>query len=187
MQKNGLPAEKIYLPDGTELRLCKGIVSRTGNRKLYCSKAGLFYSLSTRGLNPNKPYVTKNFRRKPNVHSNYPRMCGWVGNPHCHILVAIAWIGPGTSSRQTGGVASAEKGERWEVDHINGIVSDNRASNLQWVTPAENRKRAVILRARRMIARQDNDPSKDPKNMKPEELLALFNAYNVAGDVYEGE
>ncbi len=53
MQKNVLPAEKIYLPDGTELRLCKGIVSRTGNRKLYCSKAGLFYSLSTRGLNPN--------------------------------------------------------------------------------------------------------------------------------------
>ena len=102
MQKNVLPPEKIYLPDGTELRLCKGIVSRTGNRKLYCSKAGLFYSLSTRGLNPNKPYVTKNFRRKPNVHSNYPRLCGWVGNPNCHILVAIAWIGPGTSSRQTG-------------------------------------------------------------------------------------
>ena len=59
--------------------------------------------------------------------------------------------------------------------------------NIQIVSVAENRKRAVILRARRMVARQDNDPSKDPKNMKPEELLALFNAYNAAGDVYEGE
>ena len=55
------------------------------------------------------------------------------------------------------------------------------------VTPKENRKRAVILRARRMVARQDNDPSKDPKNMQSEELLALFNAYNVAGDCYEGD
>ena len=174
MQKNVLPAEKIYLPDGTELRLCKGIVSRTGNRKLYCSKAGLFYSLSTRGLNPNKPYVTKNFRRKPNVHSNYPRMCGWVGNPHCHILVAKAWIGPKPASG-------------YVVDHINGKLSDCRAVNLQWVTPAENRKRAVILRARRMIARQDGRPELMPENMASEELLALFNAYNVAGDCYEGE
>ena len=120
MQKNVLPAEIIYLPDGTELRLCKGIVSRTGNRKLYCSKAGLFYSLSTRGLNPNKPYVTKNFRRKPNVHSNYPRMCGWVGTPHCHILVAIAWVGPRRFNH--------------ECHHLNGDHTDNRASNLIWLS-----------------------------------------------------
>lgn len=111
------------------------------------------------------------------------------GDIYLHIAVCLAWNGPrpGTSSRQTGGVASAEKGERWEVDHINGIVSDNRASNLQWVTPAENRKRAVILRARRMIAQQDNDPSKLPENMTTEELLELFSMYNVGGDCYEGE
>ena len=120
MQKNVLPAEKIYLPDGTELRLCKGIVSRTGNRKLYCSKAGLFYSLSTRGLNPNKPYVTKNFRRKPNVHSNYPRMCGFIGNPYCHLLVAFAWVGPRRCNH--------------ECHHLNGDHTDNRASNLIWLS-----------------------------------------------------
>ena len=122
------PAEKIYLPDGTELRLCKGIVSRTGNRKLYCSKAGLFYSLSTRGLNPNKPYVTKNFRRKPNVHSYYPRMCGFIGAPYCHILVAKAWIGL--------------RPEGCEVDHIDGNIRNCAASNLEYVTPEENRRRA---------------------------------------------
>lgn len=87
--------------------------------------------------------------------------------------MALAWMGPIP--------------EGWEVDHLNGNILDWRLENLQVVTPAENRKRAVILRARRMIARQDNDPSKDPRNMRSEELLALFNAYNVAGDCYEGE
>ena len=139
MQKNVLPAEKIYLPDGTELRLCKGIVSRTGNRKLYCSKAGLFYSLSARGLNPNKPYVTKNFRRKPNVHSNYPRMCGWVGNPHCHILVAIAWIGPRRCNH--------------ECHHLNGDHTDNRASNLIWLSPEAHRRFDAALKKRLVLER----------------------------------
>jgi hypothetical protein len=143
MQKNVLPAEKIYLPDGTELRLCKGIVSRTGNRKLYCSKAGLFYSLSTRGLNPNKPYVTKNFRRKPNVHSNYPRMCGWVGNPHCHILVAIAWIGPRRCNH--------------ECHHLNGDNTDNRASNLIWLSHEAHLRFDAALRQGLILERQDPD------------------------------
>lgn len=121
MQNNSLlPLEKIYLPDGTELRLCKGIVSRTGNRKLYCSKAGLFYSLSTKGLNPNKPYVTKNFRRKPNVHSNYPRMTNFRGAPYCHLLVAFAWVGPRRCNH--------------ECHHLNGDHTDNRASNLIWLS-----------------------------------------------------
>ena len=137
MQKNVLPSEIIYLPDGTELRLCKGIVSRTGNRKLYCSKAGLFYSLSTRGLNPNKPYVTKNFRRKPNVHSNYPRMCGWVGNPHCHILVAIAWICPRRVDRL---------GHKYECHHLNGNHTDNRACNLIWLSHEAHRRFDAALR-----------------------------------------
>ena len=105
-------------------------------------------------------------------HTRYPSVRQY-GNVMCHTVMALTWIGP----RPVG----------CECDHINGNIYDWRAENLQWVTPAENRKRAVILRARRMVARQDNDPSKDPKNMKPEELLALFNAYNVAGDVYAGE
>ena len=89
------------------------------------------------------------------------------------MLMALTWIGP--------------RPEGYEVDHINGDMLDWSTDNLQYVTPKENIKRAVILRARRMVARQDNDPSKDPKNMSSEELLKLFNMYNIAGDVYAGE
>ena len=87
--------------------------------------------------------------------------------------MALAWLGPIPAG--------------WEVDHINGNILDWTLKNIQIVSVAENRKRAVILRARRMVARQDNDPSKDPKNMSSEELLQLLNMYNVAGDVYAGE
>ena len=87
--------------------------------------------------------------------------------------MALAWLGPIPAG--------------WEVDHINGNILDCTLQNIQIVSVAENRKRAVILRARRMVARQDHDPSKDPKNMSSEELLQLFNLYNVAGDVYAGE
>ena len=147
MQNNSLlPPEIIYLPDGTELRLCKGVVSRTGNRKLYCSKEGLFYSLSTRGLNPNKPYLTKNFRRKPNNHSNYPRMCSWVRSPHCHLLVAIAWIGPRQVDRL---------GRKYECHHLNGNHTDNRASNLIWLTHAEHRRFDAALKKGLVPERQD--------------------------------
>ena len=120
MQKNELPPEKIYLPDGTELRLCVGAVPRQGHAKLYCSAMGIFFSLSSRGLNQIKCYHVKNFKAKPNVHSYYPRMCGFIGNPYCHLLVAIAWIGPRRFNH--------------EYHHLNGDNTDNRASNLIWLS-----------------------------------------------------
>jgi hypothetical protein len=92
---------------------------------------------------------------------------------YVHRLMAIAWIG------------SIPEG--WQVDHINGDIYNWSLDNIRIVTVAENVRCAVILRARRMIARQDNDPKKDPVNMKSEELLELFSMYNVAGDCYDGE
>ena len=175
--------KRDVLPDGTEIRLVLPL-ERTGNRHLYVTASGRAFShvrvkdkktgvtrwiyreqvLFT--LTPGKLSVNANRKQRYYVMPHH-------GDIYLHIAVCLAWNGPCPDG--------------YECDHINGIVSDNRASNLQWVTPAENRKRAVILRARRMVARQDNDPSKLPENMNPEELLALFNAYNVAGDVYEGE
>lgn len=139
------------------LQLCEGVVPRQGRVKLYCSIQGLFFTHSRRGLNQIKPFVTKNFRYKPNVHSNYPRLCAFVGNPYCHLLVAKAWLGP-------------KPGPDYVLDHINGNILDCRVENLQWVTVAENVKRARLLRVLRSIGR-------DPRKMSREELLTIFSKY----------
>ena len=141
MQKNVLPAEKIYLPDGTELRLCVGAVPRQGHAKLYCSAMGIFFSLSSRGLNQIKCYHVKNFKAKPNVHSYYPRMCGFIGNPYCHLLVAFAWVGPRRFNH--------------ECHHLNGDHTDNRASNLIWLSPEAHRRFDAALKKGLILERQD--------------------------------
>lgn len=167
--------KRDVLPDGTEIRLVLPL-ERTGNRHLYVTASGRAFShvrvkdkktgvthwiyreqaLFT--LTPGKLSVNANRKQRYYVMPHH-------GDIYLHIAVCLAWNGP--------------RPDDYECDHINGIVSDNRASNLQWVTPEENQKRAVILRARRMIAQQDNDPSKLPENMSSEELLQLFNLYNA--------
>ena len=145
MFKNNLncltPPEKIYLPDGTELRLCVGAVPRQGHAKLYCSAMGIFFSLSSRGLNQIKCYHVKNFKAKPNVHSYYPRMCGFIGNPYCHLLVAIAWVGPRRFNH--------------ECHHLNGNNTDNRASNLIWLTHEAHLRFDAALKKGLILERQD--------------------------------
>ena len=143
MQKNELPPEKIYLPDGTELRLCVGAIPRQGHAKLYCSAMGIFFSLSSRGLNQIKCYHVKNFKAKPNVHSYYPRMCGFIGNPYCHLLVAIAWIGPRRFNH--------------ECHHLNGNNTDNRASNLIWLSHEAHLRFDAALKKGLILERQDPD------------------------------
>ena len=163
----------LFLEDGTEVRLLP--LEKTGGKALYVSADGRCFSYFRCVLRLVKPQADTSKTNRFNAHrkQKYLRMTSY-GNILVHIAVAIVWIGP-------------KPGDEFECDHLNGITTDNRVENLQWVTPAENRKRAVILRARRMIARDDRRPELLPENMKPEELLALFNAYNVAGDCYEGE
>ena len=145
MFKNNLncltPPEKIYLPDGTELRLCVGAVPRQGHAKLYCSAMGIFFSLSSRGLNQIKCYHVKNFKAKPNVHSYYPRMCGFIGNPYCHLLVAFAWIGPRRFNH--------------ECHHLNGDNTDSRACNLIWLSRTAHRRFDAALKKGLILERQD--------------------------------
>ena len=70
--------------------------------------------------------------------------------------MAAAWLGP----RPDGMV----------IDHLNGDIFDWSADNLQYVTPAENRKRARLLRLLRSAGR-------DPRKMSREHLLEIFNKY----------
>ena len=184
MATKNYPSSLVY-EDGTEVRLCP--LEKTKGKALYVSADGRCFSYRFRTgagqpcghyLRLVKPQAdtSKTNRFNGRRKQKYLRMTHY-GNILVHRAVALVWIK----------WLDAETARRMVVDHLNGITTDNRVENLQWVTRIENEKRAVILRARRMIARQDNDPSKDPKNMQSEELLALFNAYNVAGDVYEGE
>lgn len=48
-----------------------------------------------------------------------------------HSLVAGAFIGP--------------RPDGFHVDHVNGVKSDNRATNLRYLTPGENKRAAVAM------------------------------------------
>ena len=150
-----LPSSLAY-EDDTEVRLVPP--EKTGGKALYVSAEGRCFSFCRSILRLIKPQATNsvinhhNGRRK----QKYLRVRSY-GNILVHHAVALAWIG-----------LMPDAG--YVVDHLNGLVTDNRACNLSWVTPEENRKRAKLLRVLRSIGR-------DPKKMSREELLSIFNKY----------
>lgn len=77
-----------------------------------------------------------------------------------HILVShavyLAWVGAIPDG--------------YVIDHLNGVTADNRAENLQAITPQENRKRAKLLRAMRRVGT-------DPTTISPERLKKIFATY----------
>ena len=160
----------LFLPDGTELRTCHvpEPLYATADQRIYALEAKGLRELKQEVVNTSPGCVNVNRKRK------YMRVSFRGKHYFVHRLVALAWVER----------LDTRMAMRLEVDHINGVTTDNRVCNLEWVTVAENRKRAVILRARRMIALQDHRPELLPENMQPEELLELFSKYNVAGDCY---
>ena len=147
----------LFLPDGTEVRLVP--LEKTGGKALYVSADGRCFSFYRERLRLTKPYPTNsainrhNGRRK----QKYLRMT-YYGNILVHHAVHLAWIGPIPDG--------------FVVDHLNGITTDNRAENLEAITPAENIKRAKILRILRSI-------DQDPKLMERAELLSIFAHYDI--------
>ena len=124
-----------------------------GGKILYCSDQGKFFSAQGRELKPN--YC-------PNRHTNgggasYSSMRNFA-NRSCHHLVWETFVGPRTPGM--------------EIDHINGDKMNWSLANLEEVTPAENRKRAKILRAMR-------GAGNDPKNYTPEHLKRIFAQYDL--------
>ncbi len=89
--------------------------------------------------------------------SAYPCMRQF-DNRLCHHLIWETWVGPRTKGM--------------EIDHLNGDKMNWSLDNLEEVTPAENRKRAILLRELRRNGR-------DPKQMTRDELQAIFRKYRL--------
>ena len=152
-----MATEQIQLVDGTIVRKCPT------DKPLYCSRDGRFFSVHNMQITEEgcimrevlPAYPPSSGIPKKNMHGRYPYMRHF-GSRTCHSLVWETWVGPRTKGLQ--------------IDHINGNKMDWSLDNLEEVTPAENRKRAKILRVLRSIGR-------DPKQMSREELLSIFSKY----------
>ena len=112
-----------------------------GGKILFAGTDGKFYNAKGREL---KPHFSPSWQKsRPNMHSAYPRMTNFAARL-CHHLMWETFVG-----QRTKGL---------EIDHINGNKMDWSLDNLEEVTPAENRKRAKLLRILRSLGR-------DPKQM----------------------
>ena len=127
-----------------------------GGKTLFVGTDGRFFNKDGKELKPR--FSPASQRNRPNMHSAYPCMRHF-GTRLCHHLVWETFVGPRTPGM--------------EIDHINGDKMNWSLDNLQEVTPAENRKRAVLLRALRKGGR-------DPKSMTREQLLSIFKHYEVS-------
>ena len=167
-------ANSLFLIDGTELRLCAGVKHNNGTAKLYCSYDGHFYSLSKNGLNevlpafsPSKRACTRGSKHYVAPGSRYPAMVNF-GGKNCHILVCTAWHGPRPTFIDEHG-----NEKPMECDHLNANPYDFHADNLEWVTPAENRRRAKILRGLRSAGIVPE------KAYTYAQLKDIFNTYDI--------
>lgn len=118
---------------------------------LYASTAGNFFNKEGKKL---KPSVCKKRGKHGMYYPSLPR----YGRLHPHALMWLTFVGPRTKGM--------------EIDHINGNKYDNRLSNLEEVTPRENRRRAMILRRLRV-------QGIDPTTLTNTELQQHFNTFKL--------
>ena len=111
-------------------------VSRDAQVAYKILRSGVKISVRGTSTTTNNSKVRYNARRK----QRYLKFAHALGKDQ-HILVShavhLAWVGPIP--------------EGHVVDHLNGITTDNRAENLQAITPQENVRRVPYLHALRKL------------------------------------
>ena len=150
--------EQLRLVDGTIVKKCPTI------KPLYCSEDGRFFSVDNMQITDEgcimhelkHTFSPSQLMSRPNMHSGYPCMRHF-GSRSCHTLIWETWVGPRTPGM--------------EIDHVNGDKMNWSLANLEEVTPAENRKRAKILRAMRAAGT-------DPTTIPQSRLKAIFARYD---------
>ena len=123
-----------------------------GGKILWAHPDGSFLNAKGQKLKP----CLRQTQNASKCHTRYPFMTNFSSRL-CHHLIWETFVGPRTPGM--------------EIDHINGDKMDWSLANLQEVTPAENRKRAKLLRILRFNGR-------DPKQMSRDELLEIFKKYD---------
>ena len=101
---------------------------------LYSTHDGRFFDRGKDGFwNEQKPEYAPNrpSAKDGRCHSTYPQMRHF-GCLLCHTLVAHAWVG--------------RRPEGMVCDHLDTNLLNLCADNLEWVTSAENNRRAKLLR-----------------------------------------
>ena len=105
---------------------------------LYCTADGRFFRKRIDGWREILPTHVGHPRKNKAAGGGYDcpsmRQCSHL---YCHKLVCTAFHGP--------------RPDGYECDHLNGNHLDWTADNLQWVTPEENRRRAIYMRRLRKI------------------------------------
>lgn len=156
------------------LRTCAEGRDKNGNirHNFYCTENNnRFFDLQEDGWHEHKPsYRPDRPSNKCGGHANYMDI-RMLGNLPCHLLVAHAWV----ESRYHYIV------EQWDekkskmvsvctkqVDHIDGNPLNNNASNLEYVSSAEN------MRRRKITDRLKNKAGINPKLLTPTLMRGIY-------------
>ena len=126
-------------------------------KTLYCTRDGRFFMQGKNGWHELRPCMNRVRRGWKNRSAKgggcfdtaYLRIADLGATINCHRLVAYAWCEHPACAK-----TDPLWYKRYECDHLNGDHGNWTADNLQWVTPAENRRRAKLARCMRKIGLQ---------------------------------
>ena len=136
--------QQISLPDGTLVKYCHTpeplYASEDGEHIFLLKSTGVLRELTQRRLQPAPRSV--NYGRKQKYLKVVISVRGKTINYLVHLLVAAAWHGP-------------HRYPDFECHHLNGVTTDNHASNLIWLTPPEHRCFDAALKHGLILHRED--------------------------------
>ncbi len=124
------------------------------DKPLYCSRAGRFYSVHNSVLTEDgwqlhevkpsySPVRRKKWRSSNGISGTQYPIMRHFGCINCHILMALTWLGQRPTYEVKQDATGITVQIKAQIDHLNGNILDFSADNLQYVTPAENRRRAA--------------------------------------------